>query len=391
MSDALKPFLSVRSVSFLIFAYGLPSAVGLAIWWLFLRPSWAQFLWIDKLSRRIAESGIDGPWLFALGWALLTLSLGLNATFWFRLHEGYYYPSVLKTRRASTHQLYAEHRRLLDLVQESATVNSSNLAAARKNISKRSILTRWRGSPRPLGMLADWRAYPVEPDDYLPTKLGNRIRAFERYGNSRFGLDIIILWYDFANAARGSLLTEIQAAREKVEVFLAACVVAEFLALSSLVPLINHEVREAEHISALSVTGVSATVAAILMYNRAVGEVDEWLRSVGAMVDSCRDSVAKTFGIKLPASTNYEIYAWQMITGYVQYGSADYRARLDEVRNRYPYQELAEVANQITSALERRRTRIFPSSNFWGRRSLVIATKLNKRVENKSRAPVNCE
>ncbi len=353
MKEALQPFFSSRTVSFLIFAYGLPSALGLGIWWLFLRQAWERLHLMQILAAKVAASGISGLWLFVLGWALLTLGLGLNATFWFRLHEGYYYPRWISERRAATHHSYREHRRLRALEVERNAGRGSLSHGALRRLRRRTVLTRWRTDPRPVGMLRDWRSYPTQLGDYLPTKLGNRIRSFERYGNSRYGLDVLILWYDFINAARAALLTEIQTARERVEVFLAACVVAELLALAGIAPLLSGVNRE-QALVPLSLVAASSIAAATIFYNLSVAEVDEWYRSIAALINSSRESVARNFGVRLPSSLEHEIFLWQVITGYVRYGGQEYAQQLNEVRAKYPSPDPALAQEKLVGALTKR-------------------------------------
>jgi hypothetical protein len=81
-------------------------------------------------------------------------------------------------------------------------------------------------SARPLGGLKNWRDYhPAKEADLLSTALGNRVRAVERYGNDRFGLDVLILRYEFVGVAEDQVREQIEAARQEVEVFLAGTVV----------------------------------------------------------------------------------------------------------------------------------------------------------------------
>jgi hypothetical protein len=38
------------------------------------------------------------------------------------------------------------------------------------------------------------RQFPAEPDDVMPTRVGNVLRAMEEYPDNRYGLDAITLW-----------------------------------------------------------------------------------------------------------------------------------------------------------------------------------------------------
>jgi hypothetical protein len=255
-TEVFKSIASAKGIAFILVAWGVPVAIGMAAWWLVAMPAWQDYLLPDEMLRRVDQSGLADGWLFLAAWLLLTVALGLNATFFFRLYEGYYVPPPISRRRARTHWLHREYLRMCEnVVIKETKLKQANRAdpasnqqvealrsdtADAKNVVKRRLLPIRRAmNARPLGGLKNWRDYPAKEADLLPTALGNRIRAFERYGNDRFGLDVLILWYEFVGVAEDQVREQIEAARQEVEVFLAGTVVFALFTVATWAPLAN--------------------------------------------------------------------------------------------------------------------------------------------------------
>lgn len=345
-SEVFKSIASVKGIAFVLVAWGLPVAIGMAAWWAVALPAWQDHGLPDAFLQRLDASGLSNAWLFLAVWLLLTLSLGLNATLFFRLYEGYHLPARVKKRRKRTHWLHRENLRLSERLAEAegraAEAGTSKdaeslarLAKLRADASAAQALARKRVLPvrrlltqRPVGGLEDWRDYPSEEADLMPSALGNRIRAFERYGNARFHLDILILWYEFVGAAEDQVREEIEAAQQGVEVFLAGSVVFALFALVSLLPLVNPDTWQTDGLS-LVIAGLVGIVASVLTYRRAVVQTGDWGAAVTALVNTNRGKVAAAFGFVLPQSLKQERKLWRMLNAFVRTGTKEWEPLFD--------------------------------------------------------------
>ncbi|WP_329476675.1 hypothetical protein OG555_34000 [Kribbella sp. NBC_01484] len=345
-SEVFKSIASAKGVAFVLVAWGLPVAIGMAAWWAVALPAWQDHVLPDVFLQRLNASGLSNAWLFLVIWLLLTLSLGLNATFFFRLYEGYHLPARVKNRRKRTHWLHRENLRLSERLavaeRRAAAAGTSQDAASLARLTKlradapaAQALARKRVLPvrrlltqRPVGGLKNWRDYPSEEAELMPSALGNRIRAFERYGNARFGLDILILWYEFVGAAEDQVREQIEAARQGVEVFLAGSVVFALFAFASLVPLVNPDTWRTDGLP-LVAAGLAGIVASVLTCRRAVAQTGDWGAAVTALVNTNRGKVAAAFGFVLPQSLEQERKLWRMLNGFVRTGSKEWEPLFD--------------------------------------------------------------
>jgi len=183
-------------------------------------------------------------------------------------------------------------------------------------------------SHRPLQASLEWRDYPTEEDDMLPTLLGCRIRAFERYANARFGLDILVLWYDFVGVAEERVHEGLASARQGVEIFLAASVSFVGLSVASLIPLgWSRTWQGAWWI--LLLTAAGSAMVSVVTYRKAIAEVDEWASAISGLVNTHRVKVATAMGLVLPDKLADEQRMWRAVTGFVRTGSEAWAKRLD--------------------------------------------------------------
>jgi hypothetical protein len=385
-ADVLKSAFSARGIAFLVVSWGLPVLVGAALWWLVAYAAWSEVPKFDTLTGRVAEAGLSGLTVFLATWAVISLGLGLNATTFFRVLEGYHlHPQRLARRRAKTHWYHRENVRLAEAVaevekvvammdSERASTPSTDpalaelekrleraktyledlkeeSAKAEARVKSRVLMGRRRFTSRPWGMLPRWRDYPAEERHFLPTRLGNRIRAFERYGNYRYGLDVLILWYEFVSVARTQLLPEIEVARQKVEIFVAAAVVSTLLALSTAFPLLFPDAREGR-ILLLGGIAIGALGLSVAMYRKAVAETRDWERSVVALTNTAKKDVATNFGVSIPPTIEEERKVWATIVGFVQLGNPEYATRLDGLREKYPLPALTSAAERVLNKFQ---------------------------------------
>jgi hypothetical protein len=345
-TELFKSLTSAKGIAFLLVAWGLPVATVMALWWLLTYPDWTTIILPAAALDRIKSSGLAGGWLFFIVWTVLTLALGLNARLFFRLYEGYLLPRRFAARRRRIHWLRRECARLDErhswaksrvvvgsqVSPDPATIDAraSDAAAAAAELSK-ALGRSGRGLSRlPWRMRLNWRDYPTTEKDMLPTLMGNRIRAFERYGNVRFGLDLLILWYEFVGVADEKVREELTSAREGVEIFLAASVCFLGLSLSTLIPLLW--IRTWQGVWwPLPVAAVFAAAVSAVAYRKAVSEIAEWGSAVSALVNTHRGKVAEAFGFAFPETLADERRMWQAVNGFVRTGGELWDRRLDAV------------------------------------------------------------
>ncbi|WP_020388756.1 hypothetical protein [Kribbella catacumbae] len=349
-SEVFKSIASAKGIAFVLVAWGVPAAIGMAAWWIVALPAWQERLVPDSVRDRLAEANLSGLWMFLLAWLLITLVLGLNSTFFFRLFEGYYLWKPLAERRRTSHWLHRENLRLaerLTVAEQRAKASGtsdpkradrlrllrSEAAEARRAARARVLPVRRLYTDRPLGGLPNWRDYPAE--GLLPTALGNRIRAFERYGNARFGLDIIILWYEFVGVAEDQVRDQIEAARQEVEVFLAGSVVFALFTVATLAPLASPG-SWPDHGRPLVIAGLIGVLISLLIYRRAVNQAGDWGAAVTALVNTHRVEVARAFGLVLPDTLEAERRFWRALNGFVRTGSTGWDAKYDSLTRLRP-------------------------------------------------------
>jgi hypothetical protein len=348
--EIFKSIASAKAIAFILVAWGVPVAIGMAAWWLVALPAWQDHLLPVALLDRLRDTDLSGRWAFLLAWFLLTMLLGLNATFFFRLYEGYYLWRSVAERKTETHRLHRENLFIAERLQvleeqedEAGTSDperTAELAEYRGKAAEAHLAARRRVFPvrrwftdQPLSGLRDWRDYPEE--DLLPTALGNRIRAFERYGNSRFGLDILILWYEFVGVASDQVRDHIDGARQEVEVFLAGSVVFALFSIATLIPLADPATWSGSG-WVLLIAGLIGAVVSMLSYRRAISQAEDWGAAVTGLVNTHRTEVAKAFGFELPDSLEAERRMWECVNGFVATGGEYWELYYDDLPRRRP-------------------------------------------------------
>jgi hypothetical protein len=68
------------------------------------------------------------------------------------------------------------------------------------------------------------KQFPAEPDDVMPTRVGNVLRAMEEHANSRYGLDAIVVWPHLWLTLPSDARSDITAARAPLDRSVAAII-----------------------------------------------------------------------------------------------------------------------------------------------------------------------
>ena len=144
---------------------------------LYLRAHWT---WLKPVVTTLPESNLIG---LAAGWLLLVASsAAIGQRFEpgvIRLLEGYHWPKWLKEwRRRRFRDRYTDGANRFQQLAPKIDGNSATPAEREQHVD------------------ADLRLHglPANPDDIMPTELGNILRAAERRVEAKYGLDPRICW-----------------------------------------------------------------------------------------------------------------------------------------------------------------------------------------------------
>jgi hypothetical protein len=269
-----------------IYAWIVPSAAAVAVFVLLVLPD------IPTWDTSSHGSSVRAIGAFALAVLLLSVAFAYAAVPLFRVLEGYVMPKTLQ-RRLLKRRLREWHR-----------------LAAR--------IERPCGTAVEYGLLIERRMqYPSSPDLLLPTRLGNALRATERYGTERFDLDTQTLWYELNSVAPETLRRDIEDARAGVDFFVSAIAHLALLAAVSATVAIATQGR--------SSTLVALVAAALipLAYKQAVTNVRELRVAVQALVNIGRAALPSVLGFDLPDKFAEERQLWTSYQRVVLYGDDD--------------------------------------------------------------------
>jgi hypothetical protein len=165
----------------------------------------------------------------------------------------------------------------------------------------------------------------------LPTRLGNAIRAFERYGNEIYGADSVTLWghllsvvpKDFANA-----LGEVKAQLDALVNFIFFAALFALISLSRAAYLLLPPGRgnvspDLDQQSVQIIIFIFAAVAAVGLalgaYALAIRKVYAWGAYVKAAFDNYLPDLAKKLGFQMPTTIEKQRRLWAKISQRVAY------------------------------------------------------------------------
>jgi hypothetical protein len=277
-----------------VYAWLLPSATVAAVFSLLLLPDLKAEIGV---SGRLNElTPVEAGAIFAIAVFLLSALFAYASQPLYRLLEGYTMPGILKKallrrRLREWHRLQARRRR-----------QTSN-----------------RGE-----LLERLAAYPRFERDVLPTRLGNALRATERYGTDRYGIDTQSLWYELNNAVPESLRRDIEDARAGVDFFVS--VIAHLVLLAA----VSLGIGIASGHTAPAVVGLISVAGLPAAYSGAVLNVGELRLAVQALVNVGRPVLPGNLGLELPRTFEEERRMWILYRRLVQYGVRE--AELDLAR-----------------------------------------------------------
>lgn len=221
------------------------------------------------------------------GWLVQRLSLPAM-----RLFEGYWPGFLGRLSRALGQRLAGKIK-----------ARRARLAALAADFDKLTPEQRWEYA----ALDASLPSYPLRQENFLPTRLGNLLRAAEEYPNLRYGLETSVTWPRLWLLLPETSRSEISAAREALDastrrlVWGIACTV--WVMFAWWAPLVAVGVAAASYWSMLS-------------------DAEIYGQLLRAAYDLHRADLYRTLRWELPADPEKELPLGQALTEYLHRGSA---------------------------------------------------------------------
>jgi hypothetical protein len=283
-----------------VYSWVLPSGLSVSVYFLVVAPPSVS----NALLRSTNTSSfLATTSLIVVAGLTVATSVALLSLPIYRFLEGYTMPRWL-ARRLRRRQLVRRRRLQLVVARQIGTVHRVDLAGEQLDL------------------------YPEHSADVLPTRLGNGLKAFERYGSTRFGLDSQALWYELLAVAPAAIRTEIDETRSPVDFFISGVVHLVLLASASLV-------------TGLILGGLGAIVVGLasaalipVAYFGAVQNLGDYSSAVKALVNLGRVPLAPSLGLRMPESAELEREMWEATSELVEWQSEgrEVLAKLDRFR-----------------------------------------------------------
>jgi hypothetical protein len=167
-----------------------------------------------------------------------------------------------------------------------------------------------------------YQRYSIYPDDddddeVGPTLLQNSLRAFERYGNNHFGLNVLVFWTELGFVTPKGLSDDIDRARASVDFFVALFWSTLLLSLCSFAAVVVRWTHDRTVPVAVLVVGAVLPGLGWLCYLGAVASVPYWRSTVQALVNLGRAPLAVAAGLELPATDAEEREMWSAFGAFV--------------------------------------------------------------------------
>lgn len=308
MADLVKT-LSENLWKF-VYAWLLPAGLAVSAFVVLVLPALEDISIFHDLvtttSRNIASRSITIILICLAIAFLLALLLALNSTPLYRLLEGYSLPKwafgVLRKRQSD---------RWKNLRETAFSPSEEKGDRARQQIA-------W-------GRLKE---YPEDESNILPTRFGNAIKAFESYGNDRYGLDSQTLWYELMTVAPDGLRKEEEEARSIVDFFVCSIYLSALYSFLAIVIGITQKNLPS------FISGLAAALLVPFAYTRAIKSTQQWRSVVQALVNIGRINLANALGLRIPPTLEDEKRMWQALTGFVYWGHEEYVKQFEEFRAR---------------------------------------------------------
>jgi hypothetical protein len=258
---------------------------------------------IGALFGTIAASDKDFAqltYVAAAVWVMALVLLIFNNAF-YRILEGYtppfaWFPKMIARHQAAYRSLRLRHDYL---------INAGNRAAA-------SRIT-WKLN----------QDYPSTEGMMLPTRFGNRIRAFTLYPNDLYGADGATLWPRLLSVLPTQVVDSINDARAQMNCMMNVCFLALFVAGAAVIRLayeaIFHVLVNPPDAPKLVWVAVLSCTVSYIGYLSATASVLGWGETVKSAFDCFLPELAKQLGYALPEKESNRKKFWDAIARLVLY------------------------------------------------------------------------
>lgn len=278
VSDVLKTLTG--SISKFVLAWLLPSVITLGLTTVFVLPhiKKAPFL------KPVLDAGAGSPATGALVFSLLAVSSAVLFAYAslpiYRVLEGYALPGPLRR--------WLLRRQLRRWTRLQAAQRRFELTGRLVGAALSDELLR----------------YPGQREFVQATRLGNALRAMERFGVEAYGLDSQTLWYELLGVVPEGTRRDVEESRSPVDFFVSA--ITHAIALASVCVCVG----VASDQPTLVVLGLVATASIPISYRLAVNNVLDWGLAVKAVVNLGRKDLAAKLSLDVPAKIEWERNMW---------------------------------------------------------------------------------
>jgi len=380
VTDLFKTLTSSKGIQSLLFGWLIPVAVGATAFVIVLYPRISKTRGMNALRNGMRHIGVGSAAFFVIAIVVAAILLSLNSRTLYQLLEGLtLWPKFLRNRRIRVHRLQwdvldssrrlaeaeASLRKFDDVLyelrsaipvtpKEAITQAIHWKERAEESVNEAEVLSNWAiflrnnrsrlrpGKPPktryvgigrlrrkvPFFVLSTLEEYGGEPKDFLPTRLGNLMKAFESYGYTMYRLDSQTFWYELTSLVPKELLDATSDARIGTDFYVAFLYVAFGLTLAAAA------IGVASGSTSSLVAAVIALILIPIIHERIRRSIEEWRFAVQAVINAGRLPLAQALGLDLPDSLAEERRMWNALTGFVQYRSDLWASRLDRFRSR---------------------------------------------------------
>lgn len=298
-----------------ILGFFLPTLLFvLAVAGVFHDQTWAQTL----LTAASQKDGWDSLVFFALAvWVLAVLLMMVNQIE-LQILEGYTWPlSKMEFLRRRERKRFERQSKPFQQLNNEWKTAGNGFPEDKKR--------RWENLRKDLV-----KKFPIDPDDHLPTRFGNAVRAFEVYSRQIYGADSIPLWLHLSTVVASDLQSALDDARARVNCAVNICFFAAILGLVAVVRLVwdydwytllvSHDPSAAaadycnctNGISLLS--AIAAVIVCRLAYLFSLEQVYPWGDLVKAAFDCYLPDLAKKLGFELPDTLERRREFWVAVS-----------------------------------------------------------------------------
>ncbi len=286
---------------------------------------------------------------FSLLLFIFTVIIGFTLTalntYILKIFEGYVKPLPIRamytrswrSHRRNAHRLRLHRDRLKNHIRECQDIKNEKEHAADPS----DLETSEQDDPELADLMdqyyqivSDYQlSYPENPDDVLPTRFGNTLKAAENYSGERYGFDGIHFWPRLVDVISPEYKLSIDNVRNELSflvnmstlsfLFSSLSVVAIFIALTSLdvkaggpTEFVRSFIPTLKYFAAFGL----GIVSCVLFYKASILSVGSFGLMIRSAFDLFRFDLLKRFGIKRPSDSDKEFYIWQELNELIVLG-----------------------------------------------------------------------